>query len=93
MNWDRNEEGLIVDDGKPRECERNVCKMGFWRTWWNFNGYRSEAKELGRAMPEIAQALATFGTLLIFILLFPVSPFVRAFFQWRRAVKACRSES
>ena len=39
--FERNEEGLIVDNGEIRECESNIAKMGLVRTWWHFYGYKA----------------------------------------------------
>ena len=83
-------EGLIYDDGKLRECPSNIYKIGFWKTLASFHGWRREANELKHAAGDAAEALAVLAGVLLFVALLPVSPMIRAFLQWRKAVKQVR---
>jgi len=90
---DKNKEGLIIDDGKIRECESNIAQMGFARTWWHFYGYRVCLRQLTGAADEVLDALKVLAQVGAFFLLIPILPFAQAFVSWRKALKAHRRDN
>ena len=89
----KNKEGLIIDNGKIRECESNIAKMGLARTWWHFYSYKVCLRQLTGAADEVLDALKVLTQVVAFFLLMPILPFIQAFAAWRKAVKACRRDN
>lgn len=77
---------LIRDDGELRECPHNLSRLGYWKSYQYFFGYKVLIKEvLPIFARQIIPALLLVFQFLIFILLFPIAPFIRCFFEVRRA--------
>lgn len=75
---------LILDDGEIRRCSSNVVKMGYWRTLWEFFGYK---KLLVSVAPEALQVLKKAAELALFAVIMPVLPFTHCYGEWSRAKK------
>jgi hypothetical protein len=88
----RNSKGLIMDDGKIRECDSNFAKMGYWRTLWHFRSYKRCIMDILIYGDEIVEAVKTVLFLIFLIAIFPVSPFIKTFFTVRRAKREVERE-
>jgi|5_EtaG_2_1085323.scaffolds.fasta_scaffold46031_2 hypothetical protein len=87
------EDKLIYDDGELRRCPINVAKIGYWRTWKNFYCYRDEFLELMSCAGEIWEALLKLANVALFIVLFPIVPFIKAFLYWKWSVKKVKQDN
>lgn len=84
---------LIMDqeNGKfvVRRCEHNFVVLGYWGTWWHF--YKSYWKLItGFEYEAVWNMVCTLLMCILFVVLFPVLPFLRAYTSWRRAVQFVR---
>lgn len=86
-------ERLIFDNGKLRNCDSNVAKIGYFKTVFNLCGYNSQIKELKGFGRKTLEAIGLLLSVLLFIVLFPVTPFIRGYFRYKRAVKNCRDNA
>jgi len=73
---------LIYDNDKLRKCPSNIVKMGYWKSFFEFYSYkRVIAGFMGRELLEAFQLIFTF---IIWIILFPLLPFIHCYADLRR---------
>ena len=86
-------DSLILDDGKIRNCPNNKAKMSYFEVYKNFHGYKKEIKEILSFTDDIKEAFSIIFNVLIYIILFPITPFLRAVFDKRRCDKMVEKEN
>ena len=69
---------LYKKDGSISNCPSSRVALGFWGTLWHFGGYWSEIKNfpLKKFLTKEAEALWALFQVCLWILLFPVLPFI-----------------
>jgi hypothetical protein len=85
MKMEINKDGLITDNGKIRNCNANVLKMGIFKTAYILYPYRVILRDLD--YKKIIEAIKTFFQLILLIFIFPVSPIICAIERYIRAKK------
>lgn len=81
---------LIKDNGKIRECPANKVKLGFWKSFFLFYGYKRLFESV--EWKKLLQSIRLLFELFIFILVFPVLPFIQCYNDWVRAKKLIEQE-
>jgi hypothetical protein len=77
---------LIYDDGVLRNCEYNKARIGFLRTWRHFHGYYNCFMNLKTYIRnEFIEDIKGLIGLVVYILIFPIVPFVIAYFDYKRS--------
>lgn len=82
---------LIKDKDKFRNCSHNKAILGYWKSWYYFYSYRKSLREVH--WPDVLDALILICTLLIWIVIFPLVPFIRCYTDWKRAVHEVSKEA
>ncbi|MBO9483779.1 hypothetical protein [Salinisphaera sp. G21_0] len=83
-------DNLIRDDGKIRQCPSNLAKLGYWKSYRLFFGYKEALSEF--CFEELLEALVNVIAAFAYLLIFPVAPFLRCFFSVRRAKQEVKAE-
>ncbi len=88
-------DGLIRHDGKVIRCPRNLAKLGFWKSYSRFYGYKKTLLDMGYAdsISEAVEAFKILFNIIIFTLLIPIVPFLKCFFDLKRAKKEVKQET
>ena len=88
-------EELIKDDGVIRKCPSNMAKMGYIKSYREFFGYKDSIKEypFRDVLLQLLEALRdTFGAV-VYLIIFPIVPFLRCYFTVKRAKKEVAKEN
>ena len=80
-----NNQKYILDNGKIRHCDSNIRQMNAISYVYHFNGYKKAFFELLGAGQELASAIGTIITFVLYVVLFPIVPFVKAYTNIRRS--------
>lgn len=84
-----NKKGLILDDGKVRNCTHNHRLMSMYNVAFTFCGYKLLIKQfVGAYVETFKDAIPFFlniGMLIPTIIMFPIIPFIRAYLLKHRS--------
>jgi len=83
---------LIKDGGKIRNCPNNKAKMSYWQVLKEFHGFGVYAEKLAGSFAEVGEAFMLVGAFMLWLVFFPVLPFVGAYFDRKDAVKMVEAE-
>jgi len=83
---------FIKDEGKIRNCPANKAKMSYFQVYKSFHGYKKEVREIVSFSDDIKDALSMIFNVLVYIVLFPITPYIRAFFDKRRCDEMVKKE-
>jgi|GEM_PF-2434136 len=69
------------EDNSIRYCDSNIVKLGYW--WLAFKMFDEFAYDLSEALKHLFDGILA----LLFLMLLPISPFIKAYFRLRQAKK------
>lgn len=78
---------LIYDNGKIRNCISNKRNMNYFQLVYHFCWYSISIKEIRNSMKEIINAIKLILSFMVFIILFPIVPFIRGYFTYKESRK------
>lgn len=67
---------------KIRNCEHNYIELGFWGTLWHFNNHWIILKRFD--IMAVLDAIKTILLFFIFIAIFPLIPFISAYYTVKK---------
>ena len=78
---------LIYDGDDIRRCPKNVYILGYWKSLFLFYGYDNSIRTLVSFWDDIVESFRVIGAVIIYLVIFPIHPFLSTLYQWRKAVK------
>ena len=81
---------LIKDGDKIRKCPNNVVKMGYWKSLLEFYSYKKVLRNF--MLTELIESFQLIFTFIIWIILFPLLPFIHCYFDLKRYKKEVKQE-